>query len=139
MTISRINNSIVVFNTQQVEYEDEVERFIQEIKVVQDNNPINIQAYESEGGEFVYNALSEREKVLNNYNYTENMVPDKYINIHRQLVEFIAIYKEGINIIREGILYSNQARAKEDISKVITANTLLNKIRDDLILLKNSH
>ena len=131
---SKIDDTTTVFNAQQGSYVNFVERFIIEINEAQNKYPINRASFETKGQRYVYNALIEREKVLETYSYTEDMVPSEYVDIHRKLVEFITLYREGINEAKEGILLVNVDMVKESVSKIVAADKLLVRIQEDFIL-----
>lgn len=131
---SKIDDTTTVFNEQQGSYVNFVEGFLIEINEVENKYPINLASFKTQGERYFYNALTEREKVLDTYSYTKDTIPDEYVDIHRKLVEFITLYREGINRTKEGILIINTDIIDEGISKIVAADELLVKIQEDFIL-----
>ena len=135
MFLGKFNNSVTTINVQTNKYEDFVREFLNELKENRNKNPIDINTYKNKGEVYIYNALNGREKILNKYNYTEDMVPPEYINLHRELVQCITTYKDAINIAKEGILLLDQNKIQEGVSKAIVASNLLNEIEEEFLLI----
>lgn len=138
LTISRSNNTITVFNAPQLEYENFIERFIVQINESQNKNPVSRAVYESKGERYIYTALSEIETILGSYSYTDDTVPKEYINTHKQMVEFITTYSEGITLAREGMLLLDMNEFEEGLSRIAAADKLLVRTQEDFILKKGS-
>lgn len=136
ITTEKLNTSLNVLNIQQSEYVSFVEKFLQELNEVQVENPINKGSFKSQGEVYTYNALRERERVLNGYKYTDDAVPTEYIEIHHRIIEFIAMYKEGINIAKEGVLLMRVDIIEKGISMILDANKLFAKLQEDVVLIQ---
>jgi hypothetical protein len=136
ITTEKLNTSLNVLNIQQSEYISFVEKFLQELNEVQVENPINKGSFKSQGEVYTYNALRERERVLNGYKYTDDAVPTEYIEIHHRIIEFIAMYKEGINIAKEGVLLMRVDIIEKGVSMILDANKLFAKLQEDVVVIQ---
>ena len=129
--------SITALNTQQNQYVGFIEEFLTDIHEVQVENPINQGSFKSQGEIYTYNALSEREKLLSKYTYTDDIVPAEYLDFHHDMVEFVTLYKEGINIAKEGVLVMRADIINNGLAKIISANDLLVKLQENFILMQS--
>jgi hypothetical protein len=134
ITTDKLNTSLNTFNPEESEYVGFVENLLQEIDEVQIENPINKGSFKSQGEVYTYNALREREKILEEYTYTDDMVPTEYMEFHHRMVEYITIYREGINTAKEGVLLMRVDIIEQGISKILNANELLIKLKEEFII-----
>jgi hypothetical protein len=120
--------------TQQEDYRIYLEKWLKQMRDVKTKYPIDVSQLKIKTGEYFYKALSEREKVLNSYDYNEEMISNEYIEIHNRVLKIINEYKKGINIMKEGILTGNMNTVEEGGEKVFNSTDLLDKLENDLML-----
>jgi hypothetical protein len=135
ITTHKLNTSLNTFSVGQNEYVDFIEDFLNDISEVQSENPLNKGSFKSQGEVYTYNALREREKALDTYTYTDDAVPSQYIDLHHKMVEFITIYREGINTAKEGVMLMRADIIEQGISKILNANELFVKLQEYFLLM----
>lgn len=135
ITTHKLNTSLNTFSVEKNEYVGFIEEFLSDISEVQTENPINKGSFKSQGEVYTYNSLREREKILNEYTYTDNAVPSEYIDLHHKVVEFITIYREGINTAKEGVMLMRTDIIEQGISTILHANELFVKLQEYFILM----
>jgi hypothetical protein len=118
-------------NGNEQEYKQYVLTWIDEFSKIQEENPL-IFSIETKYLDNNRSAIQLRIRVINNFQYPEDRVPEKYKALHTELLQTLAIYKEAYENLYLAITTGDSRTVGENVGKLYESDIVLERIRNVL-------
>jgi len=119
-------------STQEVDYKTYVQEWLSAHQKLTEECPIapignNIDTIQEE-----YVKLKEVRKVLESYIYDEDLVPEKYKEIHSKLQDSIVACLYGVDQLMDGLLHSDNRLIELGKASVLKSYGIIDEVREEL-------
>lgn len=118
-------------NGNEQEYEQYVLTWIDEFVKIQEENPL-IFSIETKYLDANREAIQLRNRVINNFQYEENRVPEKYKDVHQELLQVLTVYKDAYDNLYIAITTGDSRLVGENVGKLYQSDIVLNRIKNTL-------
>jgi hypothetical protein len=118
-------------NGNEQEYEQYVLTWIDEFVKIQEENPL-IFSIETKYLDENREAIQLRNRVINNFQYEETRVPEKYKDVHKELLQILTVYKDAYDNLYIGITTGDSRLVGENVGKLYESDIVLDRIRNTL-------
>jgi hypothetical protein len=118
-------------NGNEQEYEQYVLTWIDEFVKIQEENPL-IFSIETKYLDENREAIQLRNRVINNFQYEETRVPEKYKDVHKELLQVLTVYKDAYDNLYIGITTGDSRLVGENVGKLYESDIVLDRIRNTL-------
>lgn len=118
-------------NKEGQEYKEYVLKLINEFIKVQDEYPL-IFSIETKYLDNNREAIQLRNGVINSFEYSEDRVPEKYKDIHEELLRILSSYRESYEKLYIAIVIGDSRAVGENVGRLYQLDIDLNKVINDL-------
>lgn len=118
-------------NGNEQEYKQYVLTWIDEFVKIQEENPL-IFSIETKYLDSNREAIQIRNRVLNNFQYEEAKVPEKYKETHQELLKVLTVYKDAYENLYLAITTGDSRTVGENVGKLYESDIVLERIRNVL-------
>ena len=133
VTIMSFNNKSVdsMANVNEQEYKQYVLTWIDEFVEVQNVNPL-IFSIETKYLDNNREAIQARIRVINNFKYAEDRVPEAYKELHKEFLQVLTVYREAYENLYLAITTGDSRAVGENVGRLYEADIILERIRSTL-------
>jgi rubrerythrin len=118
-------------NRNEEEYKQYVISWIDEFARVQNENPL-IFSIETKYLDNNRQAIQARDKTINGFQYPEDKVPEKYKDMHKELLQTISAYKDAYDTLYLAITTGDSRTVGENVGRLFQLDIVLNRIKNTL-------